>query len=303
MDKKEIIWIAGGDGLVGKKLVQLIDTSRYAVYILTRKNHTANNLETHYIQWNTDHFTINTNILPDHIINLAGAGIADERWSAARKKLLISSRVNSAKTIQQYIETHNIKPKTYISASAVGFYGHRDDELLTEESNPGNEFMADCCVQWEEAAHEVGTLCDRKIILRIGIVLSAQGGALPKMLMTRKIGVFNYFGNGHQFYPWIHISDLCQLIIDVLHKPEYQGIYNAVAPQQITNKNMMKEILQTNQMKGFLFPAPTFVLKLILGEMSAVILNSNRVSAQKLIDAGFQFQFTDVGTAVKNIIK
>ncbi|MBK8625565.1 MAG: TIGR01777 family protein [Saprospiraceae bacterium] len=302
MNDKKTIWIAGGDGLVGKHLVKMLDKTKFEIFILSRKTKKSNEKGVHYIVWNTEKQIIEDAPIPDHIINLAGAGIADERWSAKRKALLISSRVNSASTIKKYLESHNITPKTYISASAVGFYGHRSDEFLTEVCKPGSEFMSDCCVQWENAAKDTGSLCQRTVILRIGIVLSTLGGALPKMLMTQNLGIFNYFGNGNQYYPWIHIDDLSRLILEAIENQRFKGIYNAVAPQEITNKNMMIEIIQTNQIKGLLIPVPSFSLKLILGEMSAVVLNSNRVSASKLLSEGFHFQFSNAGEAVRDLL-
>jgi uncharacterized protein (TIGR01777 family) len=303
MSSKEVIWIAGGDGLVGKHLVNLIDKNKYHVIVLSRKPKVSHQSGIEFKVWNTDLQTIEPSPSPNHIINLAGAGIADERWTAKRKALLISSRVNSALTIRKYLETNKINPKTYISASAVGFYGHRNDELLTEDSHPGSEFMSECCVLWEDAAKEVGSLCQRTVILRIGIVMSMLGGALPKMLMTEKVGIFNYFGSGNQYYPWIHISDLSTLIITSIENTNYSGIYNAVSPQEITNKNMMSQIMQSIESDGLLMSAPSFMLKLLLGEMSAVVLNSNRVSAQKLLTTGFDFQFTDTGSAVNDVLR
>jgi uncharacterized protein len=303
MNTKKVIWIAGGDGLVGKHLIKFIDKTKYQIVVLSRKERRSSQEGIHFVTWDTENHTISQALKPDHIINLAGAGIADARWSEGRKKILVSSRVNSGITIQKYLEVHNIKPQSYISASAVGFYGHRNDEILTEESKPGNEFMSDCCIQWEDTAFKAGSLCERTVVLRIGIVLTSLGGALPKMLMTRNFGLFNYFGNGNQFYPWIHISDLSRLIIASIEQTKYDGIYNAVAPQEITNKAMMSEIMKVNNMTGILLPAPAIALNLLLGEMSAVVLNSNRVSSKKLQDQGFVFQFSNAGEAVFDVLK
>lgn len=299
---KKIVWIAGGSGLVGNHLAHYMDKSAYQVYILSRKpsNH-AGSVQT--IQWNTDNQTIDTDILPDHIINLAGAGIADKRWTAERKKVLVSSRVDSARTLLKYLQEKQHKVTSYLGASAVGFYGHRSEEILTEESPPGDEFMSECCVLWEKASEDMAPVTNRICMFRIGIVLSSLGGALPKMLMTRKAGIFNYFGSGRQYYPWIHIRDLVRFIIFALENEKTKGIYNTVSPQQITNKTMMEEIIRFNDWKGLLLPAPAFALKIVLGEMSAVVLNSNRTDTSKIENSGFHFEFTHVGQAVSHIIE
>jgi uncharacterized protein (TIGR01777 family) len=300
---KQTILIAGGDGLVGKHLVNIIDTSQYHVIILSRKKKTSYQAGVEYAVWDTDKKTIDDIPSPDHIINLAGAGIADQRWTEQRKTELIASRVNSAETIKNYLKLHKIHPMTYVSASAVGYYGDRGTEILTENSLPGNEFLSECCVAWEKAVWDAGALCSRTIILRIGIVMSSLGGALPKMLMTKKLGIFNYFGKGDQYYPWIHITDLSRLCLESIENQQFNGIYNAVAPQQLTNKEMMKDIMQTGGMKGLLIPAPEFSLRWMLGEMANVVLNSDRIMSDRLLNSGFNFEHNKVGEAVVHVLQ
>ncbi len=298
MNNKQIVWIAGGDGLVGNHLQSVIDKSKFDVYTLSRKKPKSSQ----FIQWDTEKKVIYSDQKPDHIINLAGAGIADARWTDQRKKILVSSRVDSALTLKAYLQEKGIRPDTYISASAVGYYGDQKDRILTEESKPGNEFMSDCCIAWEDAAKSTGNLCAKTVLLRIGIVLSTQDGALPKMLMTKSVGVFNYFGKGAQYHPWIHIDDLAKMIIFAIESPKVKGIYNAAAPQQITNKEMMQEIMTALDSNGVLLPAPSFGLRILLGEMANVVLNSNRVDVQKMLDTGFTFQYTKCGEAVRDLV-
>ncbi len=221
----------------------------------------------------------------------------------SKKKELIASRVNSAETIKNYLKLHKIHPTTYVSASAVGYYGDRGTEILTENSLPGNEFLSECCIAWEKAAEDAGALCSRTIILRIGIVMSSLGGALPKMLMTKNLGVFNYFGKGNQYYPWIHITDLSRLCLESIENQQFNGVYNAVAPQQLTNKEMMKDIMQTGGMKGLLVPAPEFSLRWMLGEMANVVLNSDRILSGRLLNSGFNFEYDKVGEAVVHVLQ
>ena len=300
---KKIIWLAGGDGLVGRRLAEILDKDTYKLVILSRKRKNMDNGFLSYAHWDTNERKIYAAPAPDIVINLAGAGIADKRWTLHRKKEIVDSRVNSAKTMESYLRQNNHKPELYLSASAVGYYGDQGDRLLTESDCKGHEFMSDCCAAWEQAAFEAARLCHRSVILRIGIVLTLKGGALPKMLMTRWAGIFNYFGNGRQYYPWVHIDDLCQMIVTSIENTSYEGIFNAVAPQEITNKEMMKEIMSSNGFPGILLPAPAIALKLMLGEMSKVVLNSNRVKPERLLEKGFRYQFIKAGEAVKDLIK
>lgn len=299
---KEIILIAGGTGLVGNALVKAIDKQKYDIVLLSRTSKKSDNEGIKYVEWSPASCTIEKCPEPDYIINLAGAGIADQRWTESRKKELVLSRVNSAKTLKNFIYTLNKKPKVYVSASAVGFYGHRGDELLSESSTSGDEFMSECCIAWEKSANDAGKLCDRTVILRIGIVLSTLGGALPKMLMTKNLGVLNYFGSGNQYYPWIHIEDLVNLILTAMESSSFLGVYNAVAPDEVTNKGMMASIKEKLDIAGFLLPAPTFALRIALGEMANVVLNSNRVVSERLPSSGFTFLFRNSGDAVKDVV-
>ena len=298
---KESILIAGGTGLVGNRLIQLLDTNQYDIHILSRNSKSADGIQYH--KWDFGSMTIDPNAVKvDHIINLNGAGIADKRWTDSRKKVLIESRTKSAKLIKKALEETGHKPKTYISASAVGFYGNRDDENLYEDSPVGKGFMAECCKLWEDSAQELKSHVDRLLINRIGIVLSTKGGALPKVLMTKQVGVYNYFGNGKQYYSWIHIDDLCNIFIDQIKKNYPSGIYNAVAPKPLTNKQFTIEI--KDALNGNLaLPAPVFGLRLLLGEMANVVLNSNRVYPKRLEEESFGFEYSDLGIAVKDLLK
>lgn len=298
MTKK--VLIAGGSGLIGSRLKELLVEKGYHIHILSRKKR-VNTAETSYFQWDFGAMTIDTEAVDvDYIINLTGAGIADARWTDKRKELLISSRTNAAELILKGIEASNTKPKAYISASAVGFYGDRAGEVLTESSAPGTGFMADCCVAWENAAKTLEFAVDRLVINRIGIVLSKNGGALPKILMTKPL--YTYFGDGRQYYPWIHIDDVCQIFLDSIEDSSRSGIYNASAPVSLPNKEF------TNQIKAALggiasVPAPVFALRLAIGQMANVVLNSNKVVPERLQSAGFQWQFPDLGAAVKDIME
>jgi uncharacterized protein len=298
--QKQSILIAGGSGLIGTALLRHIDLDRYDVYVLSRSKR-ASLVGINYIQWNPSSQTCALDFAPDHVINLAGAGIADGRWTAARKRELISSRVDSAKTLIGVLGRNNFKPKTYISASAIGYYGDRSDEILTETSVAGVGFMADCCRQWEEA-NMIGEQCHRSVVLRIGIVLAADGGALPKMLMTKALGVYNYFGDGSQYYAWIHIEDICRMFMFAIENDEVSGTYNAVSPEPMTNKSFMEVTMMALGSQGLLIPVPTFGLRLAMGEMADVVLNSNRVLPVNWQKQSFKFLFPNLTEAIQSIV-
>jgi uncharacterized protein len=298
--QKQTIVIAGGSGLVGSALLNHIDLERYDVYVMSRSNHSSSD-RVKYISWDTDAQTCNLNFEPDHIINLAGAGIADQRWTEDRKDTLLRSRTSSAETIAAVLARNHYNPKTYLSASAIGYYGDRADEILTEESKVGLGFMAECCQQWETAGLSAGKYCARTIILRIGIVLSTQDGALPKMMMTKSVGLYNYFGDGSQYYAWIHIDDLCRMIMYTIENTNVDSIINAVSPEPISNKSFMNTIITTLQSNGILIAAPRFALRLAMGEMADVVLNSNRVISTKWQALGFKFLYPTLPDAIRDL--
>ena len=300
--KKQVILIAGGTGLVGHRLVEMLDRNKYDILVLSRNPSQSNISGITFAKWDIDKQYIEKIPIPDHIVNLAGEGIADKRWTEERKIQLISSRVNSAKTIKKYLNDQRLKPLTYLSASAVGYYGDRNHTILTEESEPGTGFLSECCQLWEESALETGELCTRHILLRIGIVMSMHSGALPKMTMTSGFGVYNYFGNGDQYYPWIHIDDLCRMMIYCIENDQIIGTYNACGPNPLTNKSLIAEVKKVKNNFGIITPVPEFMLRLSMGEMASVVLNSNNVSSIKIQSEGFRFKFPHIALALQDLI-
>ena len=284
------VLIAGGSGLVGQALIKHFPEDSYHIHILSRSKR-ANTPKVSYFQWDLDKEEIDLEALKvDVIINLTGAGIADKRWSKSRKEVLIQSRTKSATLIAKGLEQLDHQVDQYIGASAIGFYGSRESEWMDEESMPGEGFLSECSLLWEEAHQKLEPLVRHWSMVRIGIVLSHDGGALPKMLMTKSIGVYNYFGDGQQYYSWIHIEDLCRLFTFIIDQ-NLEGVYNGTAPERIPNKTMMESFLEETNLSGILLPAPAFALKLAMGEMSAVVLDSCRASSQKIQEAGFSFEY------------
>lgn len=283
--------IAGGTGLIGVRLTELLLENKHQVRILTRRPTKAGDYN-----WNPDEGTLDPNALDgvDYVINLAGAGIADRRWTILRKKVLIESRTQSTNTLVEAIRKSANPPKAFINASAIGIYGDSGEEWQTEDTpiqqqNP--PFMVQCCDLWEQEARKAGELGIRTVIIRIGVVLTPKGGAwteLARPIQWFRLGT--YFGKGDAWYSWISLDDICRIFIAAAENPNMQGVYNGVSPQPARNREIVKMIANYLGKRAWLLPVPSIFLKMALGEMSAVVLNSNRVSAQKLLNTGFQFE-------------
>ena len=295
------ILIAGGSGLVGTRITELLDSDEYLIIILTRFPKPPKGNIT-YLYWDIDKGVIDDRALyADYLINLTGAGIADSRWTTKRKKILIDSRVNSTLLIQSAMKKANRKFKAVVSASAIGYYGDQGDTILDERNNPGDEFLSTCCLLWENASEQLQEVTDYNRIVRVGLVLSTRGGALPKLLMTKTVRLFNYFGNGKQYYSWIHIDDISRMFIHLLTERSDHSVYNGVAPRPLTNKKFTEEVRDAFG-SGIVLPAPALGLKIALGEMSKVVLNSNRVLPKNFTEVGFRFEFPDLTNAIKDLL-
>ena len=225
--------------------------------------------------------------------------VAEKRWTAARKLAILRSRTESTALLYTAIQQATQKPSTFISASAVGFYGFDTGAALVDENSPsGKDFLAEVVVAWEKEVKKIEALPLRCVILRIGIVLDAQGGALAEML---KPPVAAPLGSGAQWMSWIHVEDLVRLFVFALEKTTLQGIYNAVGPHPATNQQLTKEAAAAKGKPYVGIGVPGFALKLVLGEMAAMVLGGNRVSSQKIQKAGFEFEFPELKKALKDI--
>jgi len=293
---KKVI-ITGGTGLVGQRLTTLLKHKGFEVSILCRNPKRPNEFK-----WNIDEHYIDERVFEQAsaIIHLAGAGVADKRWTEERKKEIIESRTKSARLLYKYLSGSKHPVASFISASAVGFYGDRKSELLTEDSANGSGFLAEVCKVWEEEAEKFSALNIAVSKIRIGIVLSKDGGALPKLDFPIKFGIGAYIGDGKQFVPWIHIDDLCNIFIHLLEK-NLHDTYNGCAPDIKTNKEMSETIAMVLHRPFIPFPAPGFILKTVMGEMASMLLMSNNCSSQKIINTGFVFQYPELKEALQNI--
>jgi len=237
----------------------------------------------------------------DAIVNLAGAPIADRPWTHKRKALLWSSRIALTETLLAWLETRAQKPQVLLSGSAVGWYGDGGERELTEDSPPViDDFASQLCIAWEETAQRAEAMGIRVVLVRTGLVLSAEGGFLSRLLLPFKLGLGGPIGNGRQWMPWVHINDQIALIDFLLHRQEARGPYNACAPKPVRNREFAKTLGSVLHRPAFM-PMPAFALKVGLGEMSLLLLGGQRAMPARLLEAGFTFQFTDLRAALDDL--
>jgi hypothetical protein len=305
---KERIIVTGASGLVGESLCKLLYDNGFDVAILSRSDKSASKYP--IFKWDLENGYIDDSLFDqkiDYIIHLAGSPIADKKWSDDQKKEIISSRVDSINLLAKYLEIHNCRPKAFISASAIGIYGNSlDDQILNEYSvlkKESTEFLVQTCLKWEAATENIKKLGVRTAILRIGIVLSEKGGALAKMLPSYRFGLGAYFGNGKQYYSWIHIDDICKMFLFLIRSEKAEGVYNGVAPNPITNKELAADIAKARDQKALLLPVPKVAMKIAMGEMAVIVLDSTRVEPKRMLEAGFEFSFPEALAALKDLLK
>jgi uncharacterized protein (TIGR01777 family) len=298
-EKKHIL-LTGGTGLIGGHLTELLLEKGYSVSHLSRSPGGNPRVKTYL--WDVQKGEIDQHCIDDvdTIIHLAGAGIADSRWTDKRKKELVDSRVMSIGLIYKLLQKKPHQVRTVISASGVGYYSDRGDELMTETSQPANDFLAKCCVEWEAAADEGTAIGLRIVKFRTGLVLDNKG-ALAAMDKPIKLLAGSPLGSGKQWISWIHWRDVANLYLLAIENPDLQGIYNMVAPNPVTNKHLTQAIAKQLHKPLWLPNVPAWALKLALGEMNIIVLGSTKVSAQKIIDSGYQFKFPEIEAALKEI--
>lgn len=238
----------------------------------------------------------------DAVIHLAGASVAGKRWTPSYKKEIYDSRINTTRNLVSSIDKCKQKPEVFISASAIGFYGDRGDSILTETSSVGKDFLSNVCDDWEKASERIEMLNVRRVIIRTGIVLSIDDGALKKILLPFQLFVGGPLGNGKQWFSWIHLADIISLYLFLLDKKSQKGIFNAVSPQPVQMKTFAKRLGKVLH-KPSLFPVPKFVLKLVMGESASAILASQKIKPEALLNAGYKFKFDDLESALINLLK
>jgi uncharacterized protein (TIGR01777 family) len=295
------ILITGGSGGLGKKLSKHLLGKGYQVSVLSRAPGKDKDIKT--FLWDVNKGAIDEHCIDgvDTIIHLAGAGIADKRWTDERKKEIVESRTKSIALIYNLLKGRANKVASVISASGIGYYSDRGDELLTETSSPTHDFISQCCVDWEAAVDEGEKLGLRVLKLRTGVVLDKDAGALPMLALPVKLFVGSAIGSGKQWIPWIHWQDVIDMYLFGIENKELKGVYNMVAPNPVTNAQMIKAVAIQLHQPLWAPRVPAFLLKLLLGEMSTLVLGSTKVSAQKMEDAGFRFKYAEVAGALNDI--
>lgn len=305
MHQKRLL-ITGGSGFIGTYLVPVLLEQGYEVTVLTRNPDLTAKHFKHRVT------TIDYDLAPpellnsaqgfDVVINLAGQGITDKRWTPNVKKQLRESRLLTTRKLIDIIQHARKKPALFISGSAVGYYGLQRDQMLDEHSSGDNSFASKLCTDWELEAQQVEVLGIRTCYLRTGIVLGKNGGALAKMLPAFKMCLGGPMGNGEQWMSWIHIDDLTRIIVTIINDATIKGAVNATAPTPVTNKKFTSTLGHVLKRPAFI-PMPAFILKLLLGEMAEeLLLSGQRVLPKKILDAGYKFQFAILDDALLDLV-
>lgn len=293
--------ITGGTGLIGSVICRQLLAAGHTVIVLSRsrdKVHRCCGLSVIAI---SDLSEIGHAEQIDVVINLAGAPVADARWSSQRKTALEQSRVALTTALVKWITIRDKKPLILISGSAVGWYGHQGSTRLTEASSYHDEYAHRLCEQWEQAAFKARDSGVRVCVVRTGLVLADHGGFLKRMLFPFKLGLGGRIADGQQYMPWIHLTDIAQLFIFLSKKPEAEGIFNGTAPQPVTNA-VFTQALATALHRPAVLPVPACILKLTLGEMSELLLGGQRALPVKAQAIGFEFHYTELATALHSIL-
>ncbi|MBS1562976.1 MAG: TIGR01777 family oxidoreductase [Bacteroidetes bacterium] len=307
------ILITGGTGMTGRALSSLLVSKGHEVIVLTRDAARASASEKKagisYASWNVPDQIIDVAAVEkaDYIVHLAGAGVADKRWSVKRKKEIVDSRVKSGELIVKTLKENRNKVKAILCASGIGWYGP-DPEIpnprpFVEADKPFNDFLGETCRLWEAAIMPASGLGKRVVIFRTGIVLSNGGGALAEFKKPLRAGIATVLGSGAQMVSWVHIDDLCRMYLKAIEEHTMEGVYNAVSPKPVNNKALVLELAKAMRGRFYLpMPVPSFLLKLVLGEMSIEVLKSATVNANKIRTAGFDFLYPTIQAAINALI-
>ncbi|GIK67088.1 MAG: epimerase [Chloroflexota bacterium] len=297
--------ITGGTGLIGSALAKSLLADGHEVIVLSRNPGSAKIEPGVRIEnWTARSGDGWSSLITSDtaIINLAGAGIGDKRWSEDRKKLILESRVNAGAAVVDAIEKASEKPRVVIQSSAVGYYGTPGDQILTEDSPAGDDFQADVCKQWEDSTKTVEGMEVRRVVIRSGVVLSMDGGAFPRMLLPFKLMVGGPIGNGSHWFPWIHIDDEIKAIRFLIENEGAKGVFNVMAPNPLTNGDFTHEVGKIMQ-KPAVIPVPKLALQLMFGEMAIILIEGQRAIPKRLQEHNFEFVYPTVEPALKNLFK
>lgn len=300
----QTVLITGGTGTIGRRLTQLLQQQGYQVSWLSRSTKPVPGLTVYQWDVNRGHIDPQAIRTADYIIHLAGAGIADERWTDERKAEILNSRTRSTDLLAQALASSMHSVKAFVGGSAIGYYGgDTGDRPLTETSAGGSDFLAQVVRAWERAEDQVAVLGIRTVKIRTGVVLTMAGGALPKLAQPVRLGAGAPIGSGQQYISWIHLDDLCRVFIQAMTDPSWQGVYNAVAPTPVTNETLTRAIARVLKRPMLLPNIPNFVIKLMFGELAITVTGGNYVLNKRIADeTTFQYQFGDLQRALEDLL-
>jgi uncharacterized protein (TIGR01777 family) len=297
------VLIAGGTGFVGSALARFLTQRGHRVSLLSRRPSAPRAMSPVY-HWDPEREELDPNALEgiEAVVNLAGENLAGVRWTPERKRRLVASRVGATAFLVLRLSDRSPTPRTLVNASAIGIFGDRGDEVLTEESVPGSGFLADLCRAWEEAALRAREAGARVVVARFGIVLDPAGGALKKLTPIFKLGLGGPLGSGRQWWSWVTLADVLQSIESALMRDELTGPVNVVAPAPVRNRDFAR-VLGRVLKRPAILPAPEPVLRLALGEAADALLSSTCVTPRKLLSAGYRFAFEDLDRALASALR
>ena len=313
------VLITGGTGMIGTALCRHLLNEGYNVIILSRnpketaashalgteQNFFRSSGKLYYARWDINRMTIDHAALQeaDHVVHLAGAGVAQKRWTEARKKEIVDSRTRSSQLLLKCLSENPNKVKSVISASAIGWYGPDKGLPFVEDDPASDDFLGQTCLQWEQSIEPVQQLGKRLVKLRLGIALAKEGGALKEFIKPLRLGVAAILGKGTQMVSWVHIDDICRAFTYAIEQQSMSGAYNLTAPKPVDNRTLTLTLAKRHNGKAYVpFRVPSGLLKIVLGEMSVEVLKSATVSSEKIKGTGFDFRFPDIEKAIHDLI-
>ncbi len=298
------ILITGGTGLIGLRLAEMLKSQGHKLHLLSRNPKPVQPYDAVF-SWDVKQGTINESAFDgvEVIVHLAGAGIADQRWTDERKAEILSSRVDSAKLILDTLKRRRQTISAFVSGSAIGWYGAYSDSLIHNETEPAaSDFMGETCRKWEYAADLFQGVAERIVKIRTGVVLDKKSGALPKMAQPIQWFVGSPLGSGKQQIPWIHLEDICNIFANSVSDSRYYGAINASATENCNNREFTQTLAKVIHRPVFPISVPSFVLKAIFGEMAAVVLEGSKVSNHRIKQMGYEFKFPNLEEALKDLL-
>ena len=293
------ILMTGGTGLIGREFIEKFNDEHFFT-VLSRTPNKAKSLLGKDIDTIGSITDIQDIGIFDAVINLAGEPIADKRWTGTQKEKICKSRWEITADLVEKINASEQPPKVFISGSAIGYYGNKGDKIVSENTTPNKEFTYELCKKWEDIANSVKNEITRVVTLRTGVVLTSQGGALDKMALPFKLGVGGTLGSGCQYLSWIHLDDMVNAISFLLTNEDCAGPFNLTAPEPVTNRHFSKTLAKVLH-RPCLFNVPSFVMTIVMGEASTMILEGQRVIPHNLLNMGFHFEYSGLNEALGDI--